>query len=199
MNCRKCNEVLTEISKVKNKRICKDCQNSYSKQYYQKNSEKWVDYDKYKSLSDEEKKEKYKRTKEKQNQEKYLKYQREYREKNKEELKEKRKEYQKNVRYPRHLERMKTDEKYRASRAYRSLLKNFIKRSKVGYVKKEHTIGILGYSLIDFKLYIESLFLPGMTWLNHGEWHLDHIIPISSFEPETPPNVVNALSNLQPL
>jgi hypothetical protein len=34
------------------------------------------------------------------------------------------------------------------------------------------------------KQYIETLFKPGMTWGNHGNfgWHLDHIIPCSSFD-----------------
>jgi len=38
-----------------------------------------------------------------------------------------------------------------------------------------------------------------MSWENHGEWHIDHIKPVSSFDKDTPMNIVNALSNLQPL
>lgn len=38
-----------------------------------------------------------------------------------------------------------------------------------------------------------------MTWNNYGEWHIDHIKPVNSFESDTPQSVVNALSNLQPL
>jgi hypothetical protein len=38
-----------------------------------------------------------------------------------------------------------------------------------------------------------------MSWDNWGEWHIDHIIPVSKFEKETPPSIVNSLSNLQPL
>jgi len=38
-----------------------------------------------------------------------------------------------------------------------------------------------------------------MTWGNHGEWHIDHIKPVITFDPATPSSVVNALSNLQPL
>jgi len=38
-----------------------------------------------------------------------------------------------------------------------------------------------------------------MNWGNYGEWHIDHIKPVSSFDKTIPINVVNALSNLQPL
>lgn len=56
----------------------------------------------------------------------------------------------------------------------------------------------LGYSLAEFKAHIESKFLEGMTWSNHGEWHIDHIIPVSKFDKSNIARV-NDLSNLQPL
>ena len=58
---------------------------------------------------------------------------------------------------------------------------------------------ILGYSALDLKNHLESLFKVGMTWDNYGEWVVDHIYPLSRFDKDTPPSVVNALSNLQPL
>ena len=69
----------------------------------------------------------------------------------------------------------------------------------MGKTKEGNTIDLLGYSALELKLYMESLFTEGMTWDNHGEWHIDHIKPLSSFNKETLPSVVNALSNLQPL
>lgn len=45
--------------------------------------------------------------------------------------------------------------------------------------KSKKTIEIVGLTLVEFKLHIESKFLPGMTWDNYGEWHIDHICPIS--------------------
>lgn len=65
--------------------------------------------------------------------------------------------------------------------------------------KEGRTIDLLGYSAEELKLYIQSLFTEGMTWENYGEWEIDHIKPVSKFDKNTPPSVVNALSNLQPL
>lgn len=43
-----------------------------------------------------------------------------------------------------------------------------------------------GISLEDFKIYIESLFLPDMTWGNHGygmgKWNFDHIVGCNNFD-----------------
>lgn len=55
---------------------------------------------------------------------------------------------------------------------YHSIRKN-------GYKKNSKTETILGCSYEEFKLFIESKFQDGMTWDNKGDWHLDHIIPIS--------------------
>lgn len=80
---------------------------------------------------------------------------------------------------------------------WRDTLKDSLKR--LGKAKEGHTIDLLGYSAIELKNHMKSLFTEGMTWDNHGEWHIDHIIPVTTFHPDTPMSVVNALSNLQPL
>lgn len=42
---------------------------------------------------------------------------------------------------------------------------------------------LIGCSWDTLKSHLESLFLPGMNWLNYGrEWHVDHIKPIASFD-----------------
>lgn len=49
--------------------------------------------------------------------------------------------------------------------------------------KKSSVLKLVGCSLDELKLYIESQFQQGMSWDNwslHG-WHLDHIRPLSSF------------------
>jgi len=38
-----------------------------------------------------------------------------------------------------------------------------------------------------------------MCWENYGDWHIDHIRPVASFDKNTLPSIVNSLDNLQPL
>ena len=38
-----------------------------------------------------------------------------------------------------------------------------------------------------------------MSWENHGDWHIDHIFPLSKFDKSTPVSIVNSLDNLTPL
>jgi hypothetical protein len=81
--------------------------------------------------------------------------------------------------------------------AWRCILINSLKR--FGKQKEDETIKLLGYSAIQLKEYIESLFTEGMSWDNYGGWHIDHIKPVSSYDSDTPVDVVNSLENLQPL
>ena len=70
---------------------------------------------------------------------------------------------------------------------------------RLGTKKKGDTFKSLGYSPIEFKEHFEKLFECNMSWDNHGKWHIDHIRPVSSFDKNTPLNVINSLDNLQPL
>jgi len=81
--------------------------------------------------------------------------------------------------------------------AWRMVLKNA--NFRMGKEKQSETIKELGYSALDLKNHLESQFKDGMSWDNHGEWHIDHVIPVSSFDKSTHSSIVNALSNLQPL
>lgn len=62
---------------------------------------------------------------------------------------------------------------------------------------------IVGCSVDEFICHIESMFTETMTWYNHGEWHLDHIFPISKcvelYGPSESFYLVNHYTNLQPL
>lgn len=81
--------------------------------------------------------------------------------------------------------------------AWRRMLYRTLSNTKTS--KSDHTINLLGYSANDLKIHIESLFVDGMSWDNYGEWEIDHIKPLSKFDKDSLPSVVNALSNLQPL
>ena len=50
-----------------------------------------------------------------------------------------------------------------------------------------------------FKKKIEKKFIEGMSWDNHGEWHIDHITPISYANTEEDVLKLNHFSNFQPL
>jgi hypothetical protein len=81
--------------------------------------------------------------------------------------------------------------------AWRTVLNNTLKRFNT--TKSDSTINMLGYSADELKSHLESLLTEGMSWDNHGEWHIDHKKPVSLFDPETDMSIVNALDNLQPL
>ncbi len=57
-----------------------------------------------------------------------------------------------------------------------------MRQSLKGERKSTTWTELVDYSLQDLKEHLESLFLSGMTWENYGEWHIDHVKPISSFD-----------------
>lgn len=62
---------------------------------------------------------------------------------------------------------------------------------------------LVGYGLEELRKHLSEQFAEGMTWENHGDWHIDHRRPIASFDftsPEDPGfKECWALGNLQPL
>lgn len=62
---------------------------------------------------------------------------------------------------------------------------------------------LVGYTVVELMAHLESKFQPGMTWDNYGEWHIDHIRPISTFvfQSYADPTFLECwgLANLQPL
>lgn len=83
--------------------------------------------------------------------------------------------------------------------AARNMLKRVLRAAK--QKKRGGTYEILGYTREELMEHLESLFLEGMSWDNYGEWHIDHIRPVSTLVSEgvTDPSIINALYNLQPL
>ncbi len=84
-----------------------------------------------------------------------------------------------------------------------SLLRHALRRS--GQVKKNRAVELLGCSIQDFMIYMESKFQSGMSWENYGhgvdKWNIDHIIPVSLFDLSNSGHQKYCFhfSNLQPL
>lgn len=91
----------------------------------------------------------------------------------------------------------KIDPQYTAAKCMRRRFAAAIKN----HSKKSSVWSYVGLSYEDFVKYIESQFLPGMTWSNYGEWHLDHKEPIFKFDHSDENQVKLAwiYTNIQPL
>jgi hypothetical protein len=161
--------------------ICKECNNlntknwlkknkDYSKKYYLKNNQKIIERSKKWNFENKEK----------------IK---DYLIDNKNRIKLTANEYQKN--------RKLNDKIFRLRGNISSLISISIK--KQGYSKKSKTFNILGCSIEDFKLHIEKQFKDNMSWENYGQWHFDHIYPISLAKSEEEVIKLNHYTNFQPL
>lgn len=65
--------------------------------------------------------------------------------------------------------------------------------------KSSKTSVMLGCSYEELIAHLECKFTVGMTWDNYGEWHIDHIIPISSGKTIEEIESLSKYTNLQPL
>lgn len=92
---------------------------------------------------------------------------------------------------------MKADPLFKLKYSIRLLIRNSL--NNLGHSKSEKTESILGCSIVEFKHYIESKFVEGMSWENRSEWHIDHIIPSSSAKTKEDLIKLNHYTNLQPL
>lgn len=97
--------------------------------------------------------------------------------------------------------RKKEDPQFCARLTMRKLVARACERIKANRRQLGRTAAVLGYTSQDFKVHIERQFLPGMTWANHGEWHVDHIHPLASFDLLDPAQrkTANDLPNLRPM
>jgi hypothetical protein len=77
-------------------------------------------------------------------------------------------------------ERRNKDPHFSISISLRSGLNKAIKKANASKCLSASTL--IGMPIADFKIYIESLFEPGMSWENRSEWHLDHKKPCAAFD-----------------
>lgn len=112
-----------------------------------------------------------------------------YYEKNKEVIKRNVSEYSKNRKKIDPLFKLKM--KLR-TKTYQAFKKNF-------WIKKSSNVDMLGCSFEQAKSHLEDKFYGGMSWENHGEWHIDHIIPLCSAKNTDELEKLFHYTNLQPL
>ena len=93
--------------------------------------------------------------------------------------------------------RYNNDFLYKLKVNMRNRLRLFLKSKKI--YKTNTTFNLVGGTPEIIKEYIESQFTDGMKWDNHGKWHIDHIIPLSSAETEEEVYNLCHYTNLQPL
>jgi hypothetical protein len=93
--------------------------------------------------------------------------------------------------------RKKGDPEFKLLSGMRSRLVKYLKTLNI--TKRNKTFDIVGCSPYDLKEHLEKQFVSGMTWENRSEWHIDHIIPLSSAKTEDELYRLCHYTNLQPL
>ena len=164
-----------EKNKMANKVCCKSC---YDKQHYKDNVEHKKQY----------RKDNAECIKQwcKDNAEHINQRSRQWNKDNAEYYKQYKKQYQK--------ERRKSDPLYRMITNMRSRLYQYSHLK--GNNKTKDLIGCSPQYLRDW---LERQFKEGMNWNNHGEWHIDHILPLCAASNEYDFKILAHYTNLQPV
>jgi hypothetical protein len=164
------------------------------KEYYEDNKDKKREYNKKYREENLDSLKEYNSNYYQENKDIFLDRAKEYVLNNKESYQNYQKEYR--------IKRLASDELFRLSKNIRTLIKKSF--SIKNNTKTEY---IIGCSIINFKIYLESKFEDWMNWdnwglyngeLNYG-WDIDHIIPLSSGKSEEEIIKLSHFSNLQPL
>ncbi len=81
----------------------------------------------------------------------------------------------------------------------RSRFNNWLRNKN--FKRRDEMLLIIGCDKKDFKTHIQKQFKKGMSWNNHGKWHIDHIKPLAVFNPKKDSDILEAFNykNMQPL
>jgi hypothetical protein len=180
-----------------NLRWCAKCQKVQDPSEFHKNAHSCRSCKKSQMDSWKSKNENYHVKYREENKEKRNSYNKQWASENKEKIRERKKVY-------RAIQR-KTNSQYRIVNSLRCRVHWLLKNK----TKAAPTLDMLGCSLSEFILHLESQFAEGMTWDNYGNpngdhslcWHIDHIKPCASFDltQESEQKKCFHYSNLQPL
>lgn len=98
-----------------------------------------------------------------------------------------------------YLRKRRSEPKHGLNHRMSTMVGRGLRRGKGGRAWSQ----LLGFDIAELMLHLEKQFLPGMTWENIGSWHIDHIVPLSSFSFESSEDAAFrsawALTNLRPL
>jgi len=94
---------------------------------------------------------------------------------------------------------LENDEEFKIKHLLRCRMRKAIKAMNAE--KYFNTLELTGCSIPFLKEYLQEKFTDGMTWENHGEWHIDHIKPCAKFNLliEDEQHKCFHYTNLQPL
>jgi len=96
-------------------------------------------------------------------------YHKEWREKNIDKHRENKRNYERT--------RKDNDPIYKLISNFRTAIYQVLKENNVD--KNGHYFEVLKYTPEELINHLEKQFTDGMTWDNYGQWHVDHVIPIS--------------------
>ena len=167
----------------------KEKQKEYQKQWYQDNKERILEQTKQYRLDNKEKISERKKQYRLDNKERIKEYQKEYNLDNKERIREQSNQYQKEQYHSDPLFKFKMNCRSRTGTAFK----------KKSWRKNGGTEKLLGCDWKTAMNHIEKQFEPWMNWDNHGEWEIDHIIPLASANTKEEMNPLFNYKNLQPL
>lgn len=202
-----------KVSKDGKHTHCRSCINKYSKSYKEANKEytkandkRYRDSNKNKvKLSQKEYTDKYRENNGisynskyyKENVDKHKQYHKDYFSKNKVHVLKRMSNWVKS--------KKQSDPLFRLKLSTRSFIKSSFNRGNAN--KNDRTETIIGCTIEEFKIYLESKFESWMSWDNYGiynhtfsyGWDLDHIIPLCTAKSEEDIIKLNHYTNIQPL
>lgn len=201
--CRECTKKYQEENSERMREYRKENserKREYCKKYYQENIERMRERSKKYQLENIERIRERNKKHQEENPEGRREYYKQYRQENIERIRQYRKENSERRReYSRKYqkERSNSDPLFKMINYLRNRVGSYCRAIKVN--KSTRTKQMIGVDLTSFKSYMESKFQEGMTWGNYGQWHVDHIKPLSLATTEQEIIELNHYTNLQPL
>jgi len=170
-------------SRVKDgrKAECRECQRLGSKEYKLKNNKKIKEYNSKWNSENKTYYQEYRKIWMVENYDKVLATRKRFKEKNF--------SYYNNY----NKQRKKQDVLFRLIFDMRNSVNRYLK------YRSKRTFDIVGCTPESLREHLETQFINGMSWDNRSEWHIDHIIPLSSAKTEEELYKLCHYSNLQPL